>query len=247
MFRASNERKTLLGAADELNVSNVLELLLARNNPNLSATAERSDVSKTLFHAFLDRFSNVGAKDQKQFKNIAQLLWVFKGVLDNKKPFRFGTDYLKDQRAELTSRFPGVFDFNDPVLCLCYAVHSALIDTQLEGYSNGSQLFQNMLTSLIKNQTSGLEYLIGELKRTQPTFFWTQHKISLDSENFQTAVLRTILHDENLLKTLDIKIIPVDLFNQDSSVRNNFRETLIQKLSNYLIGSSDIIACDWTL
>ncbi len=248
MNKFSTEKKTLLEAIDELSIADVQKLLLGRENPNRSTTLDRSDQPKILLQAVLDSFKTCRDKtNQYKYKIIAELLWIFKGITDPKAPYSEGEAYLNSQRAQLDKDYPTVFDFNDPVLCLCYAIHSALLDTKLEGYQQGCKLLEGMLNTLSKNRVAGLNYLIDELNRMQTSYLGSKYKITLDTENFQCALLRAILQDKNLLGVLGVRAISEDRYNQDSSVRNNFRETLVISLTNYHVGSSSILECDFSL
>ncbi|MBX9586891.1 MAG: hypothetical protein K2X50_06495 [Gammaproteobacteria bacterium] len=248
MKKSLIQKKTLLEAIGELSIPDVQKLLLGRENPNQPTTPDRSDQPKILLQAVLDTFKTCKDKtNQNKYKIIAELLWIFKGTTDPKAPYTEAEAYLISQRAQLQRDYPEVFDFNDPVLCLCYAIHSALIDTTLEGYQQGYKLLENILNTFSKNRTAGVKYFIDELSRTQKSFFGNVYPTSLDSNNFQCAVLRAILRDTNLLKVLNIKAIPEDSFNQDSGLRTKLRETLIRSLKNYNAQTSDILECEFTL
>lgn len=242
-----NEITTLLNAVGKLSIPDVQRLLLAGENPNQPTTSNRSDEPKLLLQAVLDDFSLAEGLTKKKYRIIAQLLWIFKGVTQIDEPYKDGQEYLQKQRAKLSANYSQAFNFNDSLLCLCYAVHSTIINNKLDGHHQGELLLKNMLTALTKNQLSGIKILAQELNRTLSSFFGYPYKIPLDSENFQCALLRHILQDKNLLKVLGVKDTSEEQFNQDSRVRNDFRESLIQNIDKFYIGASNILPCNFTL
>ncbi len=250
MKTPNTESITLLGDIAQQRVPQVQKRLLGGENPNQSITTDRSDQPKLLLQAVLDEFSTSSDVAKKnKYKSIAKLLWIFKGVTDIKDKYVTGSAYLETHRAKLKAQYKNVFDFDDPLLCLCYAVQSSLLNSKLPGHSQGISLLENILCSLTNNQLSGLQYFTDELDRMESGYFGNKYKISLESENFQCALLRNVLQDKNLLKVLNIEEIPEDQFNQDVNVRNRFRDSLIQHINNFYVGTSNInqVECNFTL
>jgi hypothetical protein len=248
-YKMQIKSANLFQAVQTLNVPDVLYFLLQGEKPNAVPVLESLDAAApTLLLTFVLEHSLAYKKreDFKKFRAIAELLWIHHAVTDSNQPYSPGEDYLRTQREQLQTNYPGVFDFNDPALCLCYAAYSALTNPTRENAEKGRILLNRMLQRLCRDRMGVLEVVVKELKRTEKGYFWSEYKSPLESDNFQCAFLRNILQDKGLLKTLNIKGESEEVFNANSAFRSKFREAVIDSLKAHIIRSSNIVETEYT-
>lgn len=231
---------SLSEAIEAHNPDRVLELLEEGVNPNTDLLFPHNPVEPLLaLVSVLDEAKR--DPHNTQMRAIAEFLWIHKAILDSTKPYKPGNTYLQQQRAELAQRYPGVLNFSDPALCLCYAAHSALQSTDQSCWDRGPNILNKSLKLLLSDRIRILELVIQELERTELGFFGCRYRISLDADNFQTALLREILLDEQLLHILHILPKSEEQFNSSSAFRVAFREQVLEGLKIAVLDSSKII------
>lgn len=115
-------------AVEVLNVPVVRELLSQGVNPN-NVLVANGLLPEPIFTKVL-KTVRIHCAETYQ---LADLFWIHKAIINFAHPFQPTREYLNTQREELETKHPDVFNFNNPALCLCYAVHSALIPQKGRG------------------------------------------------------------------------------------------------------------------
>lgn len=250
LFLPDSRGQSLLNdAVDVLSVPVVREFLLQGVDPNKYWVPV--DLSpEPLFKAILKRCLVLKSADNHSIDplfQIARLFWIHKAVTDFTKPFRPTREYLQEQRQQLDQEYPQVINFNDGALCLCYAVHSALLIPDREGAERGRILLAGMLKELSRNSIRVLRLLSTELKHEEQISYMAQRKkVSLGKDHFQCDLLREIYRDDTLLKSLGINDQRFDRFDQDLRIREECRERLITCLDGLISAANSLMESTYT-
>lgn len=175
-------------------------------------------------------------------REIAQLLWIHKGIMDFSAPCTRSSESIKSIRDNIDQQFPGILDLNHPALGFCYAVHSALQIPGRQGADWGRTLFSKMLDKLNTNRAEVLRLVAEELNREERKYPGDlRAPISLITDHFHCDLLREISRDQTLTVSLGIDTTESIQFDHQLKSREAIKQSVLNKIQSYIINAYAIV------
>lgn len=244
----NEQRQDLLREAVRVsNLPLVRTLLLAGVDPNKTLLPNPPGFDSLLLGA-----SKIAASLKEQqsksdtfymAREIAQLLWIFKGILDFSKQCQRSSETIKNIREQLGQQFPGILDLDHPALGFCYAVHSALQIPERKGADWGRTLFAKMLDSLNENRTEVMRFVAEELQRQERKYPGDlRAPISLVSDHFHCDLLREVCRDQRLTQSLSIDTTESAHFDLELRAREAIKRSVLNQIQQYRLQAHAIVS-----